>query len=220
MSRPLIDYLTWTDLAKLAQTTRNSPGHDILALRSLYKLDLAAHIPTQKALTTWTLLTRWILGGLRETSHSYRHLCRRYSRNIWPTLLLDSVPVFLAPVQFTSHLARTTSLSRIDDILHCCDSLNLVWRILPALQHYAFRFKVALRAPDDSKRFLLTPYMNTLSRDESCLFKPQASPEQVNLVARLPFFHCIFETVRGNCQVTLSMPFLFFGPLVLESLLF
>ena len=98
-----------------------------------------ADVSTQKAITTWSLLVRWIRAGLQEPKHAYVYMCKYNSSKTQPILLWTHASHFLAPIQFNDAIARTMPICHIDEALQCNQTLTLVWSVLPALKHYANR---------------------------------------------------------------------------------
>ena len=104
-----------------------------------------ADTPTQKAITTWVLMARWILRGLQEHVASYREICKFYSQKASPSWLLCNIPHLLAPVRLSHGASSRLSFHDLDSYLKTREPLQFIWQIFPALQHYDQRFTISVR---------------------------------------------------------------------------
>ena len=104
-----------------------------------------ADTPTRKAITTRVLVARWILQGLQEKLTSFTKLCKHYSNTITPTVILNFMPSFLAPVVLSNGSSSRLCHQDLNLYLQAREPLKLLWQILPALQHYDHRFAIQVQ---------------------------------------------------------------------------
>ena len=104
-----------------------------------------ADAPTRKAITTWVLVARWILQGLREKLTSFTKLCKHYSNIFTPMMMLNCMPSLLAPVVLSNGSSSRLCHQDLNRYLQAREPLRLLWQILPALQHYNHRFTIQVQ---------------------------------------------------------------------------
>ena len=144
-----------------------------------------ADAPTQKAITAWILVARWILQGLREKLTSFTKLCRHYSNVFTPAMILNCMPNFLAPVVLSN--GSSSRLCHQDLLLYlkAREPLKLLWQVLPALQHYDHRFAVQVQEACDRTQHEWTSLYEHFRQGQRLMVAMQHSlTQRTNLGAR------------------------------------